>query len=240
VVLTTIVPVAIFRAFNSEIIGRTPRIETEETIASQPVIIAFNFSGLLRDQRRTEWPFFSNKEAKAVPHIPAPITAIVFEFSFTIYLEPSLISGQTVAYRNPTPTVDIIIELIDRPHRPIILIERQNPPLGWAIPGGFVDYGESVEKAAIREALEEISLEVQLVEQFHVYSDPARDARGHTISTVFIATAQGTPKAADDAKTVGIFNLSEIPSSLCFDHSQILTDYRRYRDKGIRPQLSPA
>jgi len=82
-------------------------------------------------------------------------------------------------YRNPAPTVDIIIELIDSPHRPILLIERKNPPFGWAIPGGFVDYGESVETAAIREAYEEISLEVQLIEQFHVYSDPSRDARQH-------------------------------------------------------------
>ncbi|MFN7865327.1 MAG: NUDIX domain-containing protein, partial [bacterium] len=108
-------------------------------------------------------------------------------------------------YRNPAPTVDIIIELIDSPHRPIVLIERKNPPFGWAIPGGFLDYGESVETAAIREAYEEISLQVQLIEQFHVYSDPNRDARQHTISIVFIATAKGKPIAADDAKKVGIF-----------------------------------
>jgi 8-oxo-dGTP diphosphatase len=105
-----------------------------------------------------------------------------------------------VTYRNPVPTVDIIIELIDRPHRPIILIERQNPPLGWAIPGGFVDYGESVETSAVREAQEEISLQVELIEQFHVYSDPKRDPRKHTLSIVFIATATGEPQAADDAK----------------------------------------
>ncbi len=145
-----------------------------------------------------------------------------------------------MAYRNPTPTVDIIIELIDQPHYPIILIERQNPPLGWAIPGGFVDYGESVERAAIREAMEEISLEVRLIEQFYVYSDPNRDARQHTISIVFIATAEGTPRASDDAKAVGIFHLWEIPSDLCFDHGRILRDYRHYRHYGIRPQPSPA
>ena len=94
-----------------------------------------------------------------------------------------------MAHRNPAPTVDIIIELIDRPHRPIVLIERKNEPFGWAIPGGFVDYGETVETAAIREAEEETGLKVQLVEQFHLYSDPSRDPRQHTISLVFIATA---------------------------------------------------
>ncbi|MBR8830086.1 MAG: hypothetical protein N5P05_003254 [Chroococcopsis gigantea SAG 12.99] len=145
-----------------------------------------------------------------------------------------------MAYRNPTPTVDIIIELIDRPHRPIILIERQNPPLGWALPGGFVDYGESVEKAAMREALEEVSLQVELIEQFQVYSHPGRDPRGHTLSIVFIATAEGIPKAEDDAKSVGVFALWELPPVLCFDHGRILADYRRYRDYGLRPHPSPA
>lgn len=140
-------------------------------------------------------------------------------------------------YRNPAPTVDIIIELIDRPSRPIVLIERQNIPLGWAIPGGFVDYGESVETAAIREAKEEVSLDVELVEQFYVYSDPKRDARKHTISIVFIATAKGEPKADDDAKNLSIFHLWELPTNLCFDHDRIMRDYRRYRDYGIRPQI---
>ncbi len=139
-------------------------------------------------------------------------------------------------YRNPAPTVDIIIELIDRPHRPIILIERQNPPLGWAIPGGFVDYGESVETAAIREAKEEVSLDVELIKLLSVYSDPKRDERQHTISIVFIATAKGEPKAGDDAKNLGIFHLWEIPTNLCFDHDQIIHDYRLYRDYGISPR----
>ena len=141
-------------------------------------------------------------------------------------------------YRNPTPTTDIIIELIDRPFRPIILVERENPPFGWAIPGGFMDYGESVENCAMREAKEEVSLEVDLVEQFYVYSDPQRDKRKHTISIVYIATAKGEPKAADDAKNVGIFHLWEIPDNLCFDHNIILRDYFRYRHYGIRPHLS--
>ncbi|NJN71493.1 MAG: NUDIX hydrolase [Limnothrix sp. RL_2_0] len=142
-----------------------------------------------------------------------------------------------MAYRNPTPTVDIIIELSDRPHRPIVLIERQNEPFGWAIPGGFVDYGELLEVAAIREAKEEVSLDVKLVEQFCVYSDPRRDPRQHTISIVFIAIATGEPKAADDAKSLQIFQPWEIPENLCFDHGRILQDYWSYRHHGIRPRL---
>ncbi|MEO0758324.1 MAG: NUDIX hydrolase [Cyanobacteria bacterium J06648_16] len=142
-----------------------------------------------------------------------------------------------MTYRNPAPTVDLIIEMSDRPHRPILLIERLNPPLGWALPGGFVDYGESVETAAVREAEEETSLRVTLVEQFYVYSDPARDARKHTISIVFIATATGTPQAGDDAKHLDVFDLWQLPQALCFDHDQILRDYRLYRDYGLRPRL---
>jgi 8-oxo-dGTP diphosphatase len=142
-----------------------------------------------------------------------------------------------LAFRNPVPTVDIIIELVDEPHRPIILIERKNPPHGWALPGGFVDYGESVEVAAKREALEEVRLEVDLIELLQVYSDPKRDPRQHTLSVVFIANAKGKPKAADDAKSVGVFHPWEVPENLCFDHDRILQDYRRYRDYGIRPRL---
>lgn len=142
-----------------------------------------------------------------------------------------------MTYRNPVPTVDIIVELVDRPHRPIILIERKNPPLGWAIPGGFVDYGESVETAALREAQEEISLQVELIEQFHVYSDPDRDSRQHTISIVFLAMGKGEPQAADDAKNLGIFHHWDIPTNLCFDHDIILQDYFHYRHYGVRPRL---
>jgi len=145
-----------------------------------------------------------------------------------------------MTYRNPTPTVDIIIELIDRPARPIVLIERKNPPFGWAIPGGFVDYGESVETAAIREAKEETGLEVELIEQFYVYSDPNRDPRQHTLSVVFLATAIGEPQAADDAKHLELFEPWRIPQNLCFDHDRILKDYWRYRHYRIRPQLSNA
>jgi 8-oxo-dGTP diphosphatase len=142
-----------------------------------------------------------------------------------------------MTYRNPAATVDIIVELIDRPHRPIILIERHNEPLGWAIPGGFVDYGEPVEVAASREAEEEIGLKIELIEQFLVYSDPSRDPRQHTISIVFLATATGEPVAGDDAKGVGVFEPWCVPRNLCFDHDQILQDYFRHRNYGIRPRL---
>ena len=141
-----------------------------------------------------------------------------------------------MSYRNPVPTVDIIIELIDRPQPAIVLIERLNPPLGWAIPGGFVDYGESVEAAAQREAAEETGLQVELIEQFQVYSDPDRDPRQHTLSVVFLATAKGEPQAGDDAKTLGVFELWRLPNNLCFDHDRILRDYWYYRQYGIRPR----
>ncbi|MGB3766440.1 MAG: NUDIX hydrolase [Phormidesmis sp.] len=142
-----------------------------------------------------------------------------------------------MAYRNPAPTVDLIIEMRDRPHRPIVLIERLNEPHGWALPGGFVDYGESVETAARREAKEETSLDVTLIEQFFVYSDPDRDARKHTLSVVFIATASGEPVAQDDAENLAIVNPWEVPENLCFDHDRILQDYWRYRHYGHRPRL---
>lgn len=145
--------------------------------------------------------------------------------------------NETVTYRNPAPTVDIIIELVDRPQRPIVLVERKYEPLGLAIPGGFVDYGESVETAAQREALEETCLNVELIEQFCLYSDPTRDRRKHTISMVFIATATGEPQAADDAKAVKIIQPWETPETLCFDHGKILQDYWRYRHHGIRPRF---
>ncbi len=124
--------------------------------------------------------------------------------------------------RNPFPTVDIIIELEGRG---IVLIQRKNPPFGWALPGGFVDYGESLEVAAVREAKEETSLDVTLVRQFHTYSDPSRDSRQHNISTVFIAEAEGDPIAADDASEVGIFTHENLPGELAFDHDHILKDY---------------
>ena len=125
-------------------------------------------------------------------------------------------------YKNPIPTIDIIIEIESNG---IVLIKRKNPPYGWAIPGGFVDYGESLENAAIREAKEETNLDVKLVRQFHTYSDPQRDPRHHSISTVYIAKAEGIPKAKDDAVEVGIFTESNLPEEIAFDHRSILKDY---------------
>jgi 8-oxo-dGTP diphosphatase len=128
--------------------------------------------------------------------------------------------------RNPAPTVDIIIETTNAEGRlGIVLIERRNPPHGWALPGGFVDYGESLEQAAVREAREETSLDIELVRQFHTYSDPRRDPRGHTISTVFIARASGRPEARDDARSIGVFEAEDIRFPLAFDHRRILEDY---------------
>jgi len=142
-------------------------------------------------------------------------------------------------YRNPFPTVDIIIELnkdVSNPAKQdteIVLIKRKNPPFGWALPGGFVDYGESLESAAIREAREETSLDVQLICQIGAYSDPARDPRFHTISVVFLASAAGLPVASDDAIEVGTFNPDEIPHNLVFDHARIIKDYLALRQKDL-------
>ncbi|NIA19052.1 MAG: NUDIX domain-containing protein [Xanthomonadaceae bacterium] len=124
-------------------------------------------------------------------------------------------------YHNPVPTVDIIISY----QSGIVLIKRRNKPYGWAIPGGFVDYGESLETAAVREALEETSLTVTLQGQFHTYSDPGRDPRQHTISTVFIAAGHGDLQAGDDAAEAGIFTRDNLPSPIAFDHGSILADY---------------
>ncbi len=137
-------------------------------------------------------------------------------------------------FRNPTPTVDVIIEV----EGGVVLIERKNPPRGWAIPGGFVDEGESVAAAAVREALEETELQVTLTEQFFCYSDPARDPRQHNLSVVFLATAEGPPRGADDAAQARVFPLDTLPDDLVFDHAQILADYRRYRETGQRPPVT--
>lgn len=128
--------------------------------------------------------------------------------------------------RNPVPTVDIIVEVEGKG---IILIKRKKPPYGWALPGGFVDYGETLEEAAIREAKEETFLDVELRRQFHTYSDPNRDERVHTISTVFVASAEGVPKGADDASEARLFAQDEVPDDLAFDHAQILKDYFNHR-----------
>ncbi len=130
------------------------------------------------------------------------------------------------SFRNPTPTVDIIIEVEGKG---IALIMRKNEPTGWAIPGGFVDYGESLEDAAVREAREETSLDVIIKCQMRTYSRPDRDPRQHTITTVFIATGRGIPMAADDAAEIGFFTEDTLPNPIVFDHGEILSDYFRLR-----------
>lgn len=127
---------------------------------------------------------------------------------------------------NPVPTVDVIIAL----ESGIVLVKRKNPPYGWALPGGFVDYGESLEKAAKREALEETGLDVDLICQMHTYSNPERDPRQHTISTVFLARAVGKPIAGDDAAEAAIYSLDNLPE-LVFDHQEIIHDYTLFRNK---------
>jgi 8-oxo-dGTP diphosphatase len=131
----------------------------------------------------------------------------------------------------PLLTVDIIIELSDRSDNPIVLIERKYEPYGWALPGGFVDVGETLEQAARREASEETSLEVTLKTLLGCYSDPSRDRRGHTVSAVYVATASGEPKAQDDAAALALFDPSNCPP-LAFDHALIIKDYLRLRKTG--------
>lgn len=132
-------------------------------------------------------------------------------------------------YRNPVPTVDIIIEVGDA----IVLIKRKNPPHGWAIPGGFVDYGESYETAALREAEEETGLVIEDLQQFRTYSDPDRDPRQHTASTIFIAKADRQPTAGDDAAKAELFTEENIPE-LVFDHGKIIADYFTFKKREVK------
>lgn len=134
--------------------------------------------------------------------------------------------------RTPALAADIIIELLDKPGRPIVLIERKYAPHGWAIPGGFVDVGERLERAAVREAKEETHLDVTLTALLGCYSDPGRDPRGHTVTAVYVAEASGEPEARDDAVHVGIFTLDALPAAMAFDHALVLNDYRRFRETG--------
>lgn len=137
----------------------------------------------------------------------------------------------------PELSVDIIIELAQAPDK-VLLIERKYPPYGWALPGGFVDVGESVEIAAIREAKEETSLDVTLRCLLGCYSDPKRDDRGHTVSVVFVATSTGEPRAADDAKFLKLWNVEDLPA-LAFDHKIIVDDYLSYVKSGKTPNFQP-
>jgi ADP-ribose pyrophosphatase YjhB (NUDIX family) len=150
------------------------------------------------------------------------------------HLKEKLCSG-------PFITVDIIIEVplasAGSKGEGIVLIKRRNPPFGWALPGGFVDYGESLEQAAAREAKEETGLTVEALKQFHTYSQPGRDPRFHTVSTVFLAKAKGRPQAGDDAAELRIVRLEEIDKiKLAFDHQDILRAYAQYKNGG-RPDF---
>jgi 8-oxo-dGTP diphosphatase len=136
----------------------------------------------------------------------------------------------------PLLAADIIIELLDAPGRPIVLIERSNPPHGWAIPGGFVEVGETLERAALREAEEETGLKVTLKTLLGMYSDPARDPRGHTVTAVYIGEAHGTPRAGDDAGQAQAFDPLK-PPQMVFDHGLVIGDYRRYREMGMLAPL---
>lgn len=135
--------------------------------------------------------------------------------------------------RNPYPTVDIIVEKNDG----VVLIRRKNPPYGWALPGGFIEYGESAEEAAVREAKEETNLEIDLKELFHVYSAPDRDPRFHTISIVFIAKGSGKLKAGDDAGDARVFYEGNLPENIAFDHRKILNHYFRYIKTRKKPEV---
>ena len=131
-------------------------------------------------------------------------------------------------HRSPLPTVDAIVVRAGR----VLLVRRKYPPPGWALPGGFVDVGETLEQAVCRETLEETGLRVTKLRQLHTYSDPKRDPRQHTVGTIFEVEAEGEPIAGDDAAECRFFPLDALPPDLAFDHPQILADFRARRYPG--------
>jgi len=175
------------------------------------VIIGYKVASLSRS-------FSPGKEVEEIRFFPS---SKVPSLAFTSHRRVLLDFHHT--YQSPIPTVDAIIEKDGG----IVLIERKNPPYGWALPGGFVDYGESLEEAVKREVKEEINLEIQNLRQFRSYSDPARDPRFHTISTVFIAEGIGKLEPKDDAQKTDVFKEERLPARLAFDHREILEDYFR-------------
>ncbi|ABS25371.1 NUDIX hydrolase [Anaeromyxobacter sp. Fw109-5] len=134
-------------------------------------------------------------------------------------------------HRSPSPTVDVVVLL---PGDRVVLVRRKFPPPGWALPGGFVDEGETLEAAAVREAREETGLDVRLEDLLYVYSDPRRDPRRHTTSAVFLGRASGEPQGADDADEARAFTWDALPSPLAFDHAEILRDARTFLLTGAR------
>ncbi|NCU01197.1 NUDIX hydrolase [Candidatus Macondimonas diazotrophica] len=133
--------------------------------------------------------------------------------------------------RTPPVAVDLIIEMTDRSEPSIVLVARRYPPLGWALPGGFVDVGETLPEAARREAKEETGLSVTLKALLGCYSDPSRDPRGHTVSAVYVGTASGMPQGADDARDAAVFTRANLPD-LAFDHARIVADYFEFYRAG--------
>jgi len=135
-------------------------------------------------------------------------------------------------WNNPLPTVDALIEVYDNSeYKGIVLIERRNYPFGWAIPGGFMEYGERAETTAVREAKEETGLDVVITGLLGFYSEPSRDPRHHTVTAVYLCRAEGEPVAGDDAKSVKIVQPSEIVEPLVFDHSRVINDYCVFKNK---------
>lgn len=140
--------------------------------------------------------------------------------------------NQWEVWNNPIPTVDALIEIYDKnEYKGIVLIDRKNYPYGWAIPGGFMDYGESAETTAVREAQEETGLQVEITGLLGFYSDPDRDPRHHTVTAAYVCRASGIPKAGDDAKDAKIFAPDKIDVQLAFDHKKVICDYLLWRKK---------